>query len=637
MTNGKSLKRALFSSAFSLIICVAMLIGTTFAWFTDTASTAVNKIQAGNLKVDIVDKNGNSLNGKSLSFRDVNNKTDILWEPGAKFNLDSFKIVNKGNLALKYKVIISGINGSAKLLEAIDFTVKIGDAAEAALADWEGVLLPDDAAAIDTMPVKETKLITISGKMREDAGNEYQGLSIGGIGITVLATQYTYENDSIGNTYDREAAYKGTQEFTSGTHTLGNGGIGLQSDDIAVKAIGADTKLTITGGYYDGGEGGNNICVAAANGAEVVIKDGTFTVGGDATGLGNSVIYSVGGNITIEGGFFYTEHSYRGKYYVLNQQNSNPGTLTVKGGTFVNYNPANGDDYLGGNFVADGYTVITETKANGDVWYTVVAEKKFSTVEEAFSDVDFGYGTTSSEPVSIDGKGVTVIEKWADAWVNSDTTIKGVTFKNGAVFSTKDDNVTVTLENCTFYACDQSKLTYNGNNSLTNSGAGMCLNLEKSANTGVKFIVKNCTFIGENDKTLSAEVPIQEEDGIRDGMKKRGHAIALDAICGGGTGTLDSMLIDGCVIDGVRGNAIQLYGKTGDITIKNTKINSWAVNNTGIGYAVRGDFDANGSRTLSLSNVYFGLDEISGNTEFGHVKVGAFSGNTDGTRKAGTY
>ena len=637
MTNGKSLKRALLSSAFSLIICVAMLIGTTCAWFTDTASTAVNKIQAGNLKVDIVDQNGNSLNGKSLSFRDVNNKTDILWEPGAKFNLDSFKIVNKGNLALKYKVIISGINGSAKLLEAINFTVKIGDTAEAALADWEGVLLPDGAAAADTMPVKETKLITISGKMREDAGNEYQGLSIGGIGITVLATQYTYENDSIGNTYDREAAYKGTQEFTSGTHTLGNGGIGLQSNDIAVKAIGADTKLTITGGYYDGGKGGNNICVAAANGAEVIIKDGTFTVGGDATGLGNSVIYSVGGNITIEGGFFYTDYAYRNFYYVLNQQNNNPGTITVKGGTFVNYNPANGDDNLGGNFVADGYTVISETKANGDVWYTVVAEKKFSTVEEAFSDVDFGYGTTSTEPVSIDGKGVTVIEKWADAWVNSDTTIKGVTFKNGAVFSTKADNVTVTLENCTFYACDQSKLTYNGNNSLTNSGAGMCLNLEKSTNNGVKFIVKNCTFIGENNKSLSAEGPRYNGDGTQNGMKKRGHAIALDAICGGGTGTLDSMLIDGCVIDGVRGNAIQLYGKTGDITIKNTKINSWAVNNTGIGYAVRGDFDANGSRTLSLSNVYFGLDEISGNTEFGHVKVGAFSGNTDGTRKAGTY
>ncbi len=130
--------------------------------------------------------NGNSLNGKSLSFKAVNDKTDILWELGARFNLDSFKIVNRGNLALKYKVIISGINCSAKLLEAIDFTVKIGDAAEAALADWEGVLLPEAAAAADTVSAKETKLITISGKMREDAGNEYQGLSIDGIGITVV-------------------------------------------------------------------------------------------------------------------------------------------------------------------------------------------------------------------------------------------------------------------------------------------------------------------------------------------------------------------------------------------------------------------------------------------------------------------
>ena len=63
MTSSKSTKRALLTSALALLMCVAMLIGTTFAWFTDTASTAVNKIQAGTLNVDIVDKNGNSLNG----------------------------------------------------------------------------------------------------------------------------------------------------------------------------------------------------------------------------------------------------------------------------------------------------------------------------------------------------------------------------------------------------------------------------------------------------------------------------------------------------------------------------------------------------------------------------------------------
>ena len=205
MTNSKSTKRALVSSALAILMCVAMLIGTTFAWFTDTASTAVNKIQAGTLDVDIVDENNNSLDGKSLSFKDVNNNTDILWEPGATFNLDSFKIVNKGNLAFKYKVIISGVNGDAKLLEAIDFFVKIGDAEKVALADWEGILLPDGEAATDTMDAGTTSAITISGTMKKEAGNEYQGLSIDGIGITVVATQYTYEYDSNGNTYDENA------------------------------------------------------------------------------------------------------------------------------------------------------------------------------------------------------------------------------------------------------------------------------------------------------------------------------------------------------------------------------------------------------------------------------------------------
>ena len=207
MTKEKSTKRALISSALAILMCMAMLIGTTFAWFTDTASTAVNKIQSGTLKVDIVGENDESLDGKTLSFKDVNDNTNILWEPGATFNLDAFKIVNKGNLALKYKVIINGVDGDAKLLKAIDFTVKKGDANAVALEGWEGVLLPEGATPNDTEKeeVKETAEIIISGHMREGAGNEYQGLSIDGLGITVLATQYTYESDSKDNQYDKDA------------------------------------------------------------------------------------------------------------------------------------------------------------------------------------------------------------------------------------------------------------------------------------------------------------------------------------------------------------------------------------------------------------------------------------------------
>ena len=198
-------KRSLLASVLALVMCVTMLVGTTFAWFTDSASTAVNKIESGTLHVDIVDESGNSLDGKTLSFRDVNKNADILWEPGATFALDSFRIVNTGKLALKYKVIINGVNGNAKLLEAIDFFVKIGDAEKVALADWEGILLPDGEAATDTMDAGTTSAITISGTMKKEAGNEYQGLSIDGIGITVVATQYTYEYDSKDNLYDKDA------------------------------------------------------------------------------------------------------------------------------------------------------------------------------------------------------------------------------------------------------------------------------------------------------------------------------------------------------------------------------------------------------------------------------------------------
>ncbi len=199
-------KRSLLASVLALVMCVTMLVGTTFAWFTDSASTAVNKIESGTLHVDIVDKDGNSLDGKTLSFKNVNGDANILWEPGATFNLDSFRIVNTGKLALKYKVIINGVNGNAKLLEAIDFTVKIGDAEKVALADWEGILLPEGkTATTDNEVVGATDFITISGTMKKEAGNEYQGLSIDGIGITVVATQYTYENDSNGNTYDQNA------------------------------------------------------------------------------------------------------------------------------------------------------------------------------------------------------------------------------------------------------------------------------------------------------------------------------------------------------------------------------------------------------------------------------------------------
>ena len=211
--NKKATKRALLTSVMALVMCVVMLVGTTFAWFTDTASTAVNKIVAGNLDVDIVDENNNSLDGESLSFVKAGAATDaeaaILWEPGATFFTQGFKIVNKGNLALKYKVVVSGTTGDAKLLKAITFDVvteKTKEAAEA-LAKEGNLLKQNDSAPADN------GVYYLRGHMKEDAGNEYKNLTLDGISITVYATQYTYEKDSFDELYDANAG-KDTEYYT---------------------------------------------------------------------------------------------------------------------------------------------------------------------------------------------------------------------------------------------------------------------------------------------------------------------------------------------------------------------------------------------------------------------------------------
>ena len=218
-----SSKRALLLSVLSMVICVSMLIGSTFAWFTDSATANVNTIKSGDLDVEIVKADGSELTS-ALKWvaKDGRAQDKILWEPGCEYNLESFKIKNAGDLALKYKVVISGLTGDATLLEAIDFTVKAGDAAPVSLEGWDGKLLPAGAEKTEITQdadIGETALITITGTMKTTAGNDYRGLSLEGISITVYATQLAHEFDSNGNTYDDDAgkdtAYYTLSEFNA--------------------------------------------------------------------------------------------------------------------------------------------------------------------------------------------------------------------------------------------------------------------------------------------------------------------------------------------------------------------------------------------------------------------------------------
>ena len=196
MTNRKSTKRALLGSVVAMVLCLAMLIGATFAWFTDTASTGVNKIQAGNLDVALEMQNADgkwvSAEGKTLDFVKAAGAENeaILWEPGCTYTLPELRVVNNGNLALKYKVAITGINGSAKLNTAIEWT--IGDVA---------------MGTEQHLAAGESNAFTIKGHMKESAGNEYMNESIDGIAITVVATQDTVESDSFNKDYDAGAEY----------------------------------------------------------------------------------------------------------------------------------------------------------------------------------------------------------------------------------------------------------------------------------------------------------------------------------------------------------------------------------------------------------------------------------------------
>ena len=320
-------KMSLVASIAALVLCCAMLIGTTFAWFTDTASTAVNKIQAGTLDVQLLDESGHSLEGQTLSWQKAAGAPggeQVLWEPGCTYKLQSFKIKNNGNLALKYKIAISGIDGDAELNEVIDWSYT--------LADGTAFLI---TAEHHLNAGQETGLITISGHMQESAGNEYQGLSIDGIGITVVATQDTVENDSFDNQYDVNAEYP----VVANTQTELNDAIASAQSGSAIP-----TKVVLPAGNFkleDGTAQNKNITISGT-------ADTVVTVVGDT---GNQLNYQNGATLAFEGVTIQgqTSGNYGGIAHVAKTTFVNctfNGKLTLYGdATFINCTFNNKSDY----------------------------------------------------------------------------------------------------------------------------------------------------------------------------------------------------------------------------------------------------------------------------------------------------
>ena len=123
MTNKKSTKRALLMSVLAMLLCVTMLVGTTFAWFTDSVTSSGNIIKSGTLKVGMYWAEGqNDVPTADTDWTDAA-KGAIFnyenWEPGY-VSARHIKIANEGSLALKYQVNIIADGEVSELADVID-------------------------------------------------------------------------------------------------------------------------------------------------------------------------------------------------------------------------------------------------------------------------------------------------------------------------------------------------------------------------------------------------------------------------------------------------------------------------------------------------------------------------------------
>jgi len=419
MTNQKSTKKTLLTSALSLVLCIAMLIGTTFAWFTDNVTSAGNKIVAGNLDVQLLMNTGDGYKDISDSTSPIfgagsvaqNNNAETLWEPG-KTQIAYLAIKNNGNLALKYTVALDVENVSKDLYKVMEYAITPNAQYDAKPAWAGGNAVTEGVQSVSgnvSLGVGATHYFALSIHMQETAGNEYMNGEVN-FDLTVLATQDTVEADSFDNKYDVNAKYDGevgTQAELAGA--LKKGGrikvvndialtetVEVPADVVAILNLNGKTISGAVKGIKNNGtltiEGDGTIDVSAATEtAQAVDNFGTLTING-GTYKGTKALFSYtlrnagvmtvneaevvggfggiglnGGTAVIQDGT-YTHTDDEGAHVVYVAEGAN---LTIYDGNYVGYMQENNySQYTvyaatGANVTINGGNFVAETKANG--------------------------------------------------------------------------------------------------------------------------------------------------------------------------------------------------------------------------------------------------------------------------------
>ena len=331
MTNTKTTKRSLLASVMALFLCFTMLLGTTFAWFTDSVTSANNIIKAGNLDIELYHSD------KAVTDEKVGETTKLfdevaLWEPGVMV-WEELTVKNEGDLALKYQLTlnvleatkIDGVSFASMLKVALveDGFEYTRENVEAIAADeWQDLATFTLADKLDKtendvygiviwwQPSDNDNLFNMNN------GNKGKEVSVQ-VGVTLLATQLEAENDAFGNDYDEDAWVEGYKVYSAEdlNAAIANGEteIALMADveleePIVIPAPAVATYSarnavvidlngkTITGAVGRDAEG-NRVHVIVNNG-NAVIKNGTVTSAGVN---GGSAIYNAeGATLTVE-------------------------------------------------------------------------------------------------------------------------------------------------------------------------------------------------------------------------------------------------------------------------------------------------------------------------------------------------
>ncbi|MBQ9760601.1 MAG: leucine-rich repeat protein, partial [Clostridia bacterium] len=272
MTNKKSTKRALLSAIMSMVLCVAMLAGTTFAWFTDSVTSGNNIIASGNLDVTMEWLDGTAAPTDSAAWIDASTGAIFdydNWEPGYAV-ARHIKIANEGSLALKYRIHIAANGEVSKLADVIDVyyldpAQQLNDRTALTEENKLGTLsallanLESDAStATGALAKGEKHTVTLVLKMQESAGNEYQNLAIGStFSIILIATQDNVESDSFDENYDDiEVPDMHVEKIDGVTYGMGADGnyYMISVDDGTLTTFTVDDKVTVLGtgnGVYD--------------------------------------------------------------------------------------------------------------------------------------------------------------------------------------------------------------------------------------------------------------------------------------------------------------------------------------------------------------------------------------------------